>query len=153
MYTDEMIVSLHAQRLKRRTLVLLLAAVIAAPAIVCAVLRLQILTMILSFLCGAWLIFSFDCLLRPLKKYERHMTDCLHGRTHEVPVYFRAITDEESLVDGVYFRAVETVEAEGDKPSERLFYWDSRLPWPDYAEGKKLLVTYHDHAIADIREA
>ena len=151
MYSEEELTGLRRKIAGRRWMILVPAALLAAGAVTAAVLRQELLTEILTILTGVLLIFAWDLFLRPLRCYERHMNQMLHGRLHEVEGDWAGMEDEISLVEGVPFHPVTLAcTDEAGKPYERLLYYDAEKERPAILRGQRVRVTYSDRQIAQI---
>ena len=102
-------------------------------------------------------VYSLTLRIEPLTialviRYRTHVYSVLHGITHTVRAVFDHLDLDDSLVDGVNYRAMHVLcqDEKGDD-YERLFYWDLQKPLPAYEKGQALEITYHDREIADIR--
>lgn len=149
MYTQQELTDIRNQQ-KKRWLALavpLLALLIAL--IFSLVYRSRSVTIAATLLAGVILIAGNDLLIRPLRCYERHLNNVLHGRLHDVKCTYTRIDDEISLVDGVAYRAMTFLTYdEKHKPYDLLFYLDAQKPVPEIPQGAQVRVTYHDHQIA-----
>ena len=105
------------------------------------------LTCIMAFL----FIFCYGIAIKPLRCYAKHLQNALHGRTRVTEGTFKRLDTEESMVDGVAYRAmIISVGNPKDEEDDRLYYYDVEKPLPNFAEGTKLRVTYHDREVADL---
>lgn len=152
MYQEEELAALRQQIGKRRAMVFLPAAILAAGAVAAAITRREGLTDLLTILTGALLIFAWDLLLRPLQCYEKHVDQMLHGRLHEAEGVWNGLGEDVSLVDGVrYYPVTLTCEDEPGKPYERLLYYDVEKERPAVFRGQRVRVTYSDRQIAAVK--
>ena len=151
MYREEELAALRQQIRKRLWLILIPAALLAAGAGVAASQRNEGLTELLTILTGALLIFAWDLLMKPLRCYEKHVNQMLHGRLHEVEGIWTRVEEDVSLVDGVRYYAVTlTCEDDPGKPYERLLYYDAEKERPAVFRGQRVRVTYSDRQIAAV---
>lgn len=138
---------------RKRWMILGIPCVIAALVLVVSlVIRLEWLTSAMTILIGVLLIGGYDLTIKPLHCYERHLNNCLHGRTHECELAFIRLSENIDEVDGVRFRQmlVADTDAKG-RPYERLFYFDAEKTFPDVQEGDMLHIVHHDLAVADVQ--
>ena len=105
--------------------------------------RIEPLTVGLTVLVGALLIFGLEMLYRPLYSYRKLLLSALHGRHHEVQVTFDHAEGEPSVVDGVVFRSLIFL-GEPDKHGSRdqLYYWDREKELPAFEPGRDYLLRY-----------
>ena len=136
------------QQIRRRTYFLIACAVpLLAGAVLSFILRSQVLADLFSIALAVFLIAFYELGIRPLRRYLAHLEGCLHGRSHELVCTFLSIEPELSLIDGVRYHAMKVMEAEEERPSERLFYWDAALPFPGWQQGQLLRLVYHDREL------
>ena len=152
MYQEEELTALRRQIVQRQRLVIIPAVILAAGIAASAIRRSEGIAVALTILLGALLIFAWDLFLKPLRCYEKHMNQMLHGRLHEVEGIWGGMGEDISLVDGVRYHSVTlTCEDEPGKPYERLMYYDAEKERPAVFRGQRVRVTYSDRQIADIR--
>lgn len=148
MYTEQDYADICAQVKRRRLLIAIPAAVLLAAVIVSFVFRIRWLTMALSVLLGAGLIFCHGLFVSPVTAYRRHLNDVLHGRTRTTTGAFKEMEDVPVMRDGVkYYPLMLSVGNMDDPEDDRLFYYDANLPLPDWQHGDMLIVTAHDKSL------
>ena len=103
---------------------------------------------------GAILIGGYDFFVKPLVCYEKHLKNCLQGRTRACDLPFISLSENVDVVDGVRCRQLlcEDFDAKG-RPYERLFYFDAEKEFPAAKEGDLLHIVHHDLAVADVHLA
>ena len=154
LYTPDDLTAIQAQIRKRWLAVGLPCIALLALLIVSLVIRVEVITTLCTILIGAILIFCWDLLLKPLHCYRTHLQNVLHGRVHEVELPFESMSEDSSLVDGVYYYAIHCMDTDGKgRAFRRLFYFDAQKTRPDFTQGEKVYVLYHGLTIADIRRA
>lgn len=154
MYTQNELDRLSADLRKRWILYAIPAVVLLGLQIYSLTVRKEALTITLAILVCFWSIFFISLQIVPVARYKTHITNMLHGITHSVQAVFQSFDADESLVDGVLFRAMHvTCKTESGEDYERLFYWDVEKPLPSFQEGQPLEIIYHDRQIADIKTA
>ncbi len=147
-YTEQDYADICAQVKRRRLLIAIPAAALLAAVIVSFVFRIRWLTMALSVLLGAGLIFCHGLLVSPVTAYRRHLNDVLHGRTRTTTGAFKDMEDVAVMRDGVkYYPVMLSVGNMDDPEDDRLFYYDANLPLPDWKRGDMLTVTAHDKSL------
>lgn len=148
MYTEQDYADICAQIKQRRILLGIPAALLLAGVIVSFVFRIRWLTMGLSLVLGAGLIFCHGLLLAPLTAYRHHLNDVLHGRTRTTTGAFKEMEEVAVDRDGVKFYPMMLSVGNMDDPEDdRLFYYDANLPRPDWKTGDMITVTAHDKAL------
>ena len=148
MYTEQDYADICAQVKRRRLLIAIPAAVLLAAVIVSFVFRIRWLTMALSVLLGAGLIFCHGLFVSPVTAYRRHLNDVLHGRTRATTGAFKEMEEKAVPREGVkYYPLMLSVGNPQNPEDDRLLYYDANLPRPDWKEGETLTVTAHDKAI------
>ena len=116
--------------------------------------RIEWLTSGSTILILAGLIAAYDLAIKPLVCYRRHLNNVLHGRVRESTLPFVALGEDVNMVDGVAYRAMTCQDTDGKgRPYDRLFYFDSLKPFPDFAEGEMLHIIHHDLVVADVTRA
>lgn len=151
MYQEQDLLAIRAQQKKRWVLLGVPALVMLAGLVATLVLRMEVATDVLTLLIGVLLIFGYDMFIKPLRRYERHLNNVLHGRTHELVCQYDHTDEALSIVDGVAYRAMTFITRdEKNKVFERLFYYDAQKPLPDLQQGAMVQVVYHDHELASV---
>ena len=151
MYTQQELDHLNAEIRTRWIIFALPLAALVAAQIYSLTIRHEILTIVLAVLICFWAIFYIGTQILPRLQYRTHVSSMLHGITHKVKAVFQSFDMDESVVDGVRYRAMNvTCEDERGETYDRLFYWDLEKQLPDYVKGQALEVTFHDREIADI---
>lgn len=151
MYTEQELLSNHAQQKKRWIILGGVCSVILAGVVYSLTIRSEALTTGLTLLMGALLIFFYDLTIKPLHCYSIFLTHVLHGRTRELDCTFISADVDVSVVDGVKYYAL-TLEQQDDKgePFERMLYWDVQKPLPQLEGGERLHIVYHDRMVANL---
>ncbi len=147
----------NRQQLKRRLLALLLPMVLLIAGIVVSLLpdiRLQWLTILLTILGGAAVIFCYGIFIHPVLSYGRHLKNVLEGRRRETTGRLSEFSSQSCFREGVeYYPMVINTGDKGDEADDRLFYYDVHKGMPPYKPGDMITVVSHDKAVADIRRA
>lgn len=151
MYTEQELLSIHAQEKKRWSILGGISLLLAGGIVYSLVIRSEALTTGLSLLMGALLIFFYELTIKPLHCYAVLLNNILHGRTRQLDCTFLSADADVSVVDGVsyYALSLEQTDDDGD-PFERMLYWDAQKPLPDLQGGEKLHIVYHDRMVADL---
>lgn len=148
MYTEQDLKDISRQ-LKRRIAALLLPALFLLGGVILTFIRRNQTATILLFiiLCFA-VIFVYGLLISPLVKYRKFLASILYGANRTTEGYFKNFVAEQSERDGVLFSSLFlNISNSDDEEDDRLFYWDARLPLPDFQKGDKLLITSQDKAV------
>lgn len=152
MYQEQELTNIQSQQKKRWLLLMIPCAALLIGLIASLFVRQEAVTDALTLALGILLIFCYDLCIKPLRCYERHLNNVLHGRVHELTCAYSHMDEDISLVDGVAYRAMTFITYdEKNKPFERMFYFDVQKPVPEIPAGAKVCVTYHDHELADLR--
>lgn len=148
MYTAQDLHSITAQKNRRIILLLLPCALLTAGIIVSLMYRMQWLTALLTALMCCLLLFCITMFIRPLVLYARHVQHALYGKTRETTGCLKSVEetaiDREGLLLHPLIININRMENEED---DRLFYWDGRLPLPDWQPGQKITLTSYDKLI------
>lgn len=151
MYTQQDLDQINAQEQKRWRLLVIPEVLLLAALVYSLVIRVEWLTTVLTCVMAFLFIFCYGIAIKPLRCYAKHLQNALHGRTRVTEGTFKRLDTEESMVDGVTYRAmIVSVGNPKDEEDDRLYYYDVEKPLPDFAEGTKLRVTYHDREVADL---
>jgi hypothetical protein len=152
MYTQSELDQLNDDLRKRWIIYAIPALLLLALQVYSLTLRIEPLTIALAILVCFWSVFYISLQILPVIRYRTHVYSVLHGITHTVRAVFDHLDLDDSLVEGVNYRAMHVLcqDEKGDD-YERLFYWDLQKPLPAYEKGQTLEITYHDREIADIR--
>lgn len=154
MYTEQDLTSIREQLKRRRTVTIVVSALLLIAMIVTFILRIEAATVAVTCALGIFLVFWLDLFVAPVKAYATLLNNFLHGRTHEFHGVYDRLEEPVSLVDGVKFRTLITLEESGDDhdPHERMFYLDVLRSIPEnIVQGTPVTIVYHDHAVASIK--
>ncbi len=145
------------RQLKRRLLALLIPLALFLAGIVVSLLpdvRLQWLTILLTILGGAMVIFCYGMFLSPVLSYSRHLKNVLEGRKRETTGRLTEVGSQSCFREGVeYYPMTVNVGEKGDAADDRLFYYDVHKGMPPFEPGDLITIVSHDKAVADIRRA
>lgn len=151
MYTENDLKVIGAQLKKRWTLLLVPVLALLAVVVVGVTQRNEIMTTVATILAGVLLIAGYDLAIKPLRCYQHHLNNVLHGITHELTAPYLATSEDVSEVDGVlYYTLTVSCLDEKNKPYDRMFYYDKERPRPTFAAGQMVHLVYHDHELASI---
>ena len=143
LYSEKDLQQLDAQLKKRYLILGAVLAVLLAVIVYSMVIRVEGLTMVSVFLCGAAAVFVIDMFCMPLHRYRRLVTDALTGRTHTGTLEFSGVEEGSFRVDGVNCRGLIFL-GDPDKHGsrEQRYYWDAELPLPDFRAGDLVTLKY-----------
>ena len=152
MYTQSELDKLNVDLRKRWIIYAIPAVILLGLQVYSLIVRSEPMTIVLAVLLCFWSIFYISLQIVPLMRYRTHVQSVLHGITHTVRAVFQQFDSDDSLVDGVNYRAMHVLcQNENGDDYGRLFYWDLQKTMPAYEKGQALEITYHDREIADIR--
>lgn len=153
-YSQSDLEQIRRQKNQRWLLLGVPGALLLAVVIVSFAFRMEWLTSAATIVLGALLIAGYDFLVKPLVCYQRHLENCLHGRTRESELSFISLSETVDLVEGVRYRQLlcEDVDGKG-RPYERLFYFDAEKTFPRATPGQMLHIVHHDLSVADVYPA
>ncbi|MGI6215614.1 MAG: hypothetical protein ACOYIT_07045 [Christensenellales bacterium] len=145
MYTQENLSDIESQ-LKRRLMACALpAAALLALFIYSLVIRVEWLSYFLSMLLCFYIIFAWGIFISPVRSYKKFIYNMLYLKNRNTQGHFKGFIDVPTKREGVlftpFFINIGNMENEED---DRLFYYDSNLPLPDWQPGDKLSITSHD---------
>lgn len=148
MYTEQELTAVIAQKKKRLIALLIPVALLLIGTIYFIIMRNELAVDVLFILAGALLIAGLDLFVKPIHCYERHISNILHGMTHELDCEFGSFSEDVSEVDGVNYRTLTVVcYDEKNKPFDRIFYYDLQKPVPALIPAQPIRVLYHDRAV------
>ena len=149
MYTQQDLDNIREQRRKRWFALAIPSSILTAIIIATFVIRIEMATTLLSIVLVAMILFVYDMHIKPLTCYEKHLLNCLKGRTHTISATYVSRDEEISLIDGVKYYAVHVIDNDPENNFERLFYFDPEKPFPDVKEGDQLHIVYHDRELCE----
>lgn len=143
LYSEQDLALISGQLRKRLTVIFAVCAVLLAGLVYSFFVRIEPLSIALTILLGAVLIFSLEMFCRPLYAYRRLILSALHGRSHELVLTFDHPEEELSVVDGVTFRSLIFL-GDPDKHGtrEQLYYWDREKELPAFESGRDFRIHY-----------
>lgn len=141
-----------SQQLRRRWIALLIpCGVLCAVLAYSLIVRVEWLTSAATIIIGVLLIAGYDFAIKPLNCYQRHLTNCLHGRTRECDLPFISLSENVDVVDGVRCRQLLCADEDAKgRPYERLFYFDAEKEFPQTEPGTMLHIVHYDLNVANI---
>nr|MBR4279705.1 hypothetical protein [Clostridia bacterium] len=153
-YTEADYSAIVKQQHKRWLILAVPCVILTITLIVSLIIRLEWLTAASTIFIGVLLIAGYDLFIKPLHCYERHLKNCIHGRTRECDLPFIRLSENIDVVDGVRYHQLLCADTDGKgRPYERLFYFDAEKTFPDVNEGDMLHIVHHDLVVANICHA
>lgn len=153
-YTEADYLAITRQQRKRWLLIAIPCFILLIPLVAGLFIRVEWMTSVSTILIGVLLIAGYDLAIKPLHCYERHLNNCLHGRTRACELPFIRLSENIDLVDGVQYRQLLCADTDGKgRPYERLFYFDVLAEFPQVNEGDMLHIVHHDLTVADVYPA
>ena len=150
-YTEQDLIDLRNQKTRRFIALGIPCALLLAAVIYAFATRLEWLASAATIIIGIILIAGYDLTLNPLLCYERHLNNCLHGRSRECDLPFVSLSDHVDLVEGVHFRQLLCADYDGKgRPYDRLFYFDAHKAFPDIKPGDMLHIVHHDLFVSNV---
>ncbi len=150
-YTEQDHAAVTRQMKTRWLLLCIPLAVLLALVVYSFIIRVEVVTTACTILIGAVLIAGYDFLIKPLRCYQKHVHNALHGRRRECELPFIALSEDVNVVEGVACRALTCSDIDGkNRPYERLFYFDAQKTFPDVQPGTLLHIVNHDLQVVDV---
>lgn len=150
-YTEADYAAITKQMNKRWLLLSIPCVLLLAVVIISLYVRTEWLTTVSTILIGFILIAGYDFAIKPVFCYQRHLNNCLHGRTRECELPFIRLSENIDMVDGVACRQLLCADIDGkNRPYERLFYFDASKEFPAAKEGDMLHIVHHDLCVANV---
>ena len=110
--------------------------------------RIEWLTILLSFLLGAALVFSLNLYVLPVRRYREYLNMALTGKTRRSVAAFKSFSDQIAVREGVrFYPVIMHVGNPRFEMDERQFFWDINLPRPEWKEGDKIALLSHEKLI------
>lgn len=152
MYSQSDLDQLSADLRRRWIIYTIPAVLLLGTQIYSLTVRNEVLTIAAGILLCFWSIFYIGLNIVPVMRYRTHVNNMLHGITHSIHAVFQHFDADDSLVDGVNFRAMHIIcKDDAGEDYERLFYWDLEKPLPAFQKGQALEIVYHDRQVADVK--
>lgn len=153
MYTQSDLEEISAQLRRRIGLWTLPQLPLMAALIYTLIIRHQVLTTAVSVLMGWIAIFAAGISIAPVAAYRKFLRGLLIGRKREMSGIFKGFDQDTVMRDKVrYVPLMLNVGDINDPKDDRLFYWDTNIPLPDWQLGDKLWISSHDKSVADWRK-
>ena len=133
----------NAEQMKR---VYVVTGLISAPFLVALaaslVWRAEWLTIFITVIWGAGLLFFWDMKIEPVRAYRKHLKGLMSGLRRSAEGRVVSLSEDGSFKDNVYFDTlIINVDPKMDPEGERLFYVDKCKPRPALTEGDFARVT------------
>ena len=149
MYSEQDVRSIERKIRSIQLLVWIPAAILLAGVVWSFILRIKWLTILLSALCGCWIIFTWENLYVPRRAYRSHILNALHNASKEFEGrYLRTETTPVERENVMFYAFYLNVGDKNDPEDDRLFYYDALLPLPDWHSGDRLRVRSYDKFVA-----
>ena len=143
LYSDKDLQQISAQLKKRYAVLGVILAVILGLFIYSLIIRKEWMSIVLFALIGFIAVFVIDLFCLPLQRYKKLVLSALSGRTHTESLVYDHAESEPSLVDGVpCLGLIFLGEPDKHGTREQRFYWDARLPVPDFRPGEQVTLKY-----------
>ena len=150
-YAEADLIAIKQQKKKRWMLLAIPCVILFILLVYSLVIRLEWLTSASTIVIGVLLIAGYDFAIKPLRCYQQHLENALHGRTRECDLPFISLSENVDVVDGVHFRQLLCADTDAKgRPYERLFYFDAEKSFPAANPGDMLHIVHHDLTVADI---
>ena len=147
-YTKQDFVELTAQ-LKKRLVLLAIPSVLLLGGIVFSLcIRLQGLTVGLTIALGVLLIFCYTLFISPLRSYRAHVEHALFGKVRKTEGCLKEMEETPLWRERLMlFPMIININDMNNEEDDRLFYFDARLPRPEWTEGTRLSLTSYDKLV------
>lgn len=150
-YTEKDLAAIRKQKQRILLSMGIPCALLLAVMVYAVCIRLEWLTTAATILMGVIMIAGYDLVLKPVLCYERHLNNCLHGRTRSCELPFVSLSEHVDLVEGLQCRQLLCADVDGKgRPYERLFYFDAHKEFPDAKPGDPLHIDHHDLYVANV---
>ena len=159
MYTDADLTNARKQRAFRLRVAVIPAAVFVAAAVGLFIYgqnirsdSLWMITVALTILGGCSFLFLYGLSVRPMRMYELHVEQMLHGRKRETTGILKSFGDqvcEKNCVD--CYPMMLNIGRKDDGKDDRLFYFDVHKERPNIPIGTVMTVESNDMMVAAYR--
>lgn len=113
----------------------------------------QIITIAVTLVWGAVIIFFWGMKMTPLLAYRRYLRELRSGLTREVEGLVVSVDEKTTYRDGISAYGLIVNIGNPDEPEdERLLYWDAQLGAPPIAEGDFIHCRAHGNDIIGYRK-
>ena len=130
---------------------LLCALPFLAAAVAGFILRLEVLCIAGSILCGAALIFLYDLRIAPALRYGRYLREVHSGLTRRTLGTLVRLGDDPVYEDGVnFFEVILNIYEDQSPEGERRFLADCSKPVPGEWLGRDVVITSHGSFVLEI---
>lgn len=108
----------------------------------------QVITIAVSLVLGAALIFLWGMKLTPRLAYRKYLRELHSGLSREVHGVVTDLNETTTFRDGLtFYGMIVNVGDVNDPEDDRLLYWDAQLGRPDLAAGDTVSVRAHGNDI------
>lgn len=145
----------NAKQLKREwTLCALLSIPLLALLVFSLVRRMEMVTIIVTIVWGALLIFLGSLKLGPVYAYRRYLREVTSGLSRKTQGVVVSYAEDLTFKEGVQFHVlVVNVGTKEDPEDERMFYYDHYKPQPGLQPGERVSVTSHSNFVIGLSRA
>lgn len=153
MYTRQDYEELSAQ-LKKRLLLLAVPTVLLFAGIVASLcIRLQWLTVVLTLVLGFMIIFCYLMFISPVHYYRAHVEHALQGKVRHLEGCMKEMEETALWREGLLlWPMIVNINDMENEEDDRLFYYDARLPRPQWEKGTRLSITSYDKLVTGWEE-
>lgn len=145
----------NARQLKAEWLrIALCSAPMLALLIFSLVRRMEIVTIVVTIVWGALLIFLCSLRLGPVYAYRRYLREVTTGLSRRTEGVVVSYAQDLTFKEGVEFHVlVVNVGQKGDEEDDRMFYYDHCKPQPQLSAGERVCVTSHSNFVIGLSRA
>lgn len=112
----------------------------------------QIVTIAITLVWGAIVIFFWGMKLTPLLCYRRFLREIRGGLSRDVEGVVTELDDTPAFRDGIsFYRMIVNVGDLNEPEDERMLYWDAQLGKPTMAVGDRICVRAHGNDIIAVK--
>ena len=149
-YTQEDYTAIDRQYKRRLLWCLTPVAILLIGLIISFIIRIEWLSALLLIVAGALFIFLWDTVLSPVLAYRKFLRDLLSGRKRDYIGRFQGFESQNIMREGIPCRPFMLNVGDGkNEKDDRLLYWDTQMPLPEWQEGMKLRVSTFDKSVCD----
>lgn len=113
----------------------------------------QIITIAITLVVGALIVFLWGMKLTPLLCYRKYLRELNSGLSRDVIGIITELDEGTTFRDGIsFYRMIVNVGTTGDPEEDRVLYWDAQLGSPELAVGERVEAKAHGNDIIGLKK-
>lgn len=112
----------------------------------------QIITVAVTLVWGAIIIFFWSMKLSPRLSYRRYLREIHSGISRDVEGVIVSMDEDTAFREGLnFYRMIVNVGDLNEEEDERVLYWDAQLGRPELSVGDSVAVRAHGNDIISLQ--